>query len=69
MPPHRPTHLIQLPVRSGPTTRVDGERPVRRPLRARGGVLLAVVNGWPAPESLASVFDWSVQALRVRTPQ
>ncbi|MEU4038877.1 MerR family transcriptional regulator [Streptomyces collinus] len=31
--------------------------------------LLAVVNGWPAPESLAPVFDWSVQALRVRTQQ
>ncbi|WP_030845753.1 MerR family transcriptional regulator [Streptomyces griseus] len=29
--------------------------------------LLAVVNGWPAPESLAPVFDWSVQALRART--
>ncbi|MFE9138689.1 MerR family transcriptional regulator [Streptomyces sp. NPDC007355] len=28
--------------------------------------LLAVVNGWPAPESLAPVFDWSVQALHVR---
>ncbi|MYW79764.1 DNA-binding transcriptional regulator, MerR family [Streptomyces sp. LaPpAH-199] len=29
--------------------------------------LLAVVNGWRAPESLAPVFDWSVQALRART--
>ncbi|MEU6632127.1 MerR family transcriptional regulator [Streptomyces parvus] len=29
--------------------------------------LLAMVNGWPAPESLAPVFDWSVQALRART--
>ncbi|WP_250291498.1 MerR family transcriptional regulator [Streptomyces atroolivaceus] len=29
--------------------------------------LLAVVNGWPAPEKLAPVFDWAVQALRVRT--
>ncbi|MYT40511.1 MerR family transcriptional regulator [Streptomyces sp. SID8356] len=29
--------------------------------------LLAVVNGWPAPESLAPVLDWSVQALRART--
>lgn len=31
--------------------------------------LLAVVNGWPAPESPAPVFDWSVQALHVRTQQ
>ncbi|MEU7333824.1 MerR family transcriptional regulator [Streptomyces parvus] len=29
--------------------------------------LLVMVNGWPAPESLAPVFDWSVQALRART--
>lgn len=26
--------------------------------------LLAVVNGWPAPESLAPVLDWSLRALR-----
>ncbi|MGW6391463.1 MerR family transcriptional regulator [Streptomyces sp. NPDC055103] len=31
--------------------------------------LLAVVNGWPAPESMAPVLDWSVQALRARTRQ
>ncbi|MDP9843869.1 MerR family transcriptional regulator [Streptosporangium lutulentum] len=29
---------------------------------------LAVINGWPAPESLAPVLDWSVQALRARVP-
>lgn len=28
--------------------------------------LLAVINGWPVPESLAPVFDWFVQALRAR---
>ncbi|MGW1296865.1 MerR family transcriptional regulator [Streptomyces sp. NPDC002533] len=37
------------------------------PRRERYGRLLAVVNGWPAPESLAPVFDWSVRALRART--
>ncbi|MDG5808610.1 MerR family transcriptional regulator [Streptomyces ossamyceticus] len=42
---------------------------VNDPRRERYLRLLAVVNGWPAPESLAPVFDWSVQALRVRTPQ
>jgi hypothetical protein len=42
---------------------------VNDPRRERYLQLLAVVNGWPAPESLAPVFDWSVQALRVRTPQ
>lgn len=39
------------------------------PRRERYLQLLAVVNGWPAPESLAPVFDWSVQALRARTQQ
>ncbi|MGY6019896.1 MerR family transcriptional regulator [Streptomyces spinosirectus] len=28
--------------------------------------LLAVINGWPAPEPLAPVIDWSLQALRIR---
>ncbi|MET8583484.1 MerR family transcriptional regulator [Streptomyces collinus] len=42
---------------------------VNDPRRERYLRLLAVVNGWSAPESLAPVFDWSVQALRVRTPQ
>ncbi|MGW3102308.1 MerR family transcriptional regulator [Streptomyces sp. NPDC001100] len=41
---------------------------VNDPRRERYLHLLAVVNGWPAPESLAPVLDWSVQALRVRTP-
>ncbi|MFJ5933416.1 MerR family transcriptional regulator [Streptomyces sp. NPDC093071] len=40
---------------------------VNDPRRERYLRLLAVVNGWPAPESLAPVFDWSVRALRVRT--
>ncbi|WP_098024391.1 MerR family transcriptional regulator [Streptomyces sp. st115] len=40
---------------------------VNDPRRERYFQLLAVVNGWPAPASLAPVLDWSVQALRVRT--
>ncbi|MEV6833932.1 MerR family transcriptional regulator [Streptomyces sp. NPDC051133] len=28
--------------------------------------LLAVINGWPAPEPLAPVIEWSVRALRTR---
>lgn len=42
---------------------------VSDPRRERYLQLLAVVNGWPAPESLGPVFDWSVQALRARTQQ
>ncbi|WP_433367635.1 MerR family transcriptional regulator [Streptosporangium sp. CA-115845] len=38
------------------------------PRRERYLRLLAVINGWPAPESLAPVFDWSIQALRARIP-
>jgi DNA-binding transcriptional MerR regulator len=30
--------------------------------------LLSVINGWPAPDSLAPVFDWFIQALRARIP-
>jgi hypothetical protein len=30
--------------------------------------LLAVINGWPTPESLAPVFDWFIQALRAWMP-
>lgn len=41
---------------------------VNDPRRERYLQLLAVVNGWSAPESLAPALDWSVQALRVRTP-
>ncbi|MFS1300014.1 MerR family transcriptional regulator [Streptosporangium longisporum] len=36
------------------------------PRRERYSHLLAVINGWPAPESLAPVLDWSVRALRTR---
>ncbi|MFF9149506.1 MerR family transcriptional regulator [Streptomyces sp. NPDC014861] len=42
---------------------------VNDPRRERYLQLLAVVNGWPAPESLAPVLDWSVQALRAGTPR
>ncbi|MGW8636495.1 MerR family transcriptional regulator [Streptomyces sp. NPDC055793] len=42
---------------------------VNDPRRERYLQLLAVVNGWPAPESLAPALDWSVEALRVRTPR
>ena len=40
---------------------------VNDPRRERYLQLLAMVNGWPAPESLTPVFDWSVRALRVGT--
>jgi DNA-binding transcriptional MerR regulator len=39
------------------------------PRRERYLQLLAVINGWPAPESLAPVFDWFIQALRARIPR
>ncbi|MEV8019106.1 MerR family transcriptional regulator [Streptomyces sp. NPDC086554] len=38
------------------------------PRRDRYLQLLAVINGWPAPESLAPPLAWIVQALRVRMP-
>lgn len=36
------------------------------PRRDRYVRLLAVINGWPAPDRLAPVIDWSVTALRAR---
>ncbi|MFE1773189.1 MerR family transcriptional regulator [Streptomyces sp. NPDC059008] len=63
-------HLIGRPddveLRRRLATRLES---VNDPRRERYLQLLAVVNGWPVPESLAPVFDWSVQALRVRTQQ
>ncbi|MBT2233794.1 MerR family transcriptional regulator [Nonomuraea sp. NEAU-A123] len=41
---------------------------VNDPRRERYLRLLAVINGWPAPESLAPVLDWFVRALRARMP-
>jgi DNA-binding transcriptional MerR regulator len=39
---------------------------VNDPRRQRYVQLLAVINGWPPPESLTQVLDWSIQALRAR---
>lgn len=41
---------------------------VNDPRRQRYADLLAVVNGWPAPENLLPALEWSVQALRARIP-
>jgi DNA-binding transcriptional MerR regulator len=38
------------------------------PRRERYLQLLAVINGWSAPESLAPAFDWFIRALRARIP-
>ncbi|MEQ4721577.1 MerR family transcriptional regulator [Nonomuraea sp. B19D2] len=38
------------------------------PRRERYLELLAVINGWPAPESLAPALDWFAAALRARLP-
>ncbi|MFE9392816.1 MerR family transcriptional regulator [Streptomyces sp. NPDC006784] len=63
-------HLLGRPddveLRRRLATRLES---VNDPRRERYLQLLAVVNGWPTPESLAPVLDWSVQALRVRTQQ
>lgn len=39
---------------------------VSDPRRERYVQLLAVINGWPAPESVLPAFDWSVRAVRAR---
>ncbi|MEV0967059.1 MerR family transcriptional regulator [Microtetraspora glauca] len=47
-------------------TRLETANDPRRELYFR---LLAVINGWPAPESLVPVFDWFIRALRARMPE
>lgn len=42
---------------------------VNDPRRERYLTLLAVINGWPALDSLAPVLDWSIQALSARVPR
>ena len=42
---------------------------VNDPRRERYLTLLAVINGWPAPQSLTPVLDWSIQALGRRIPR
>jgi DNA-binding transcriptional MerR regulator len=44
-------------------TRLETANDPRRELYLR---LLAVINGWPAPDSLAPALDWFIRALRVR---
>ncbi|MEU2021946.1 MerR family transcriptional regulator [Streptomyces sp. NPDC016469] len=50
--------------------RADGLLPrLRRlndPRRDRYAELLAVINGWPAPESTGPALDWAAEAVRVR---
>jgi DNA-binding transcriptional MerR regulator len=63
-------HLLRHPddveLRRRLATRLES---VNDPRRERYLQLLAVVNGWQPPESLAPVLDWSIQALRARTRQ
>ncbi|NYV73371.1 MerR family transcriptional regulator [Streptomyces sp. UH6] len=63
-------HLVGRPdgieLRRRLATRLES---MNDPRRERYLQLLAVVNGWPATESQAPVFDWSVQALRAQTQQ
>jgi DNA-binding transcriptional MerR regulator len=60
-------HLLDRPndaeLRRDLLDRLDGMNDHRRD---RYFQLLAVINGWPGPESLQPVLDWSVRALRAR---
>ncbi|MCG5219922.1 MerR family transcriptional regulator [Streptosporangium sp. KLBMP 9127] len=65
----RYAHLFGLPddadLRRRLLTRLETANDPRRELYLR---LLAVVNGWPAPDDLTPVFDWVLPALRARIP-
>ncbi|MEV3933706.1 MerR family transcriptional regulator [Streptomyces sp. NPDC053728] len=45
---------------------LDRLESINDPRRERYFSLLAVINGWPGPESLRPVLDWSVHALQAR---
>lgn len=47
-------------------SRLEAANDPRRELYLR---LLAVINGWSAPESLTPTLDWFIEALRARTPE
>ncbi|MGV9877995.1 helix-turn-helix domain-containing protein [Streptomyces sp. NPDC003006] len=58
-------HTVGLPDGDALRRRLAGHlESMNDPRRDRYLRLLAVVNDWPAPESLAPVLDWAVQALR-----
>ncbi|MBJ3813096.1 MerR family transcriptional regulator [Streptomyces flavofungini] len=66
-------HIVGSPPPSGPcdlylrlAARLDQ---MNDPRRDQYLSLLAVINGWPAPESLAPTLVWSAAALRTRVPQ
>jgi DNA-binding transcriptional MerR regulator len=42
---------------------------VNDPRRERYLTLLSVINGWPAPQSLAPALDWSIRALEAPVPR
>ncbi|MFF4826400.1 MerR family transcriptional regulator [Streptomyces sp. NPDC001312] len=57
-------HPDDIGLRRRLATRLEN---INDPRRDRYLQLLAMVNGWPPPESLAPLFDWSIEALSVRT--
>ncbi|MFB6963460.1 MerR family transcriptional regulator [Streptomyces sp. NPDC056309] len=57
-------HPDDIGLRRRLATRLEN---INDPRRDRYLQLLAMVNGWPPPESLVLLFDWSIEALSVRT--
>ncbi|MFD2766122.1 MerR family transcriptional regulator [Micromonospora eburnea] len=47
---------------------LDRLKSANDPRRERYLHLLSVINGWSATENLAPILDWSIRALRARTP-
>jgi DNA-binding transcriptional MerR regulator len=63
-------HILGLPDEAGLRRQLLARlEAVNDPRRERYLTLLAVINGWPAPQSLAPVLDWSIRALGARVPQ
>jgi hypothetical protein len=58
-------HPDAIDVRDRLLTRLETANDPRREQYLQ---LLAVINGWSAPDSLAPALDWFIQALRARIP-
>jgi len=61
-------HVLGRPDEAGLRRQLlDRLEAVNDPRRERYLTLLAVINGWPAPQSLTPALDWSIQALSACT--
>jgi DNA-binding transcriptional MerR regulator len=63
-------HILGLPDDAGLRRQLLARlETVNDPRRERYLMLLAVINGWPTPESLTPILDWSIRSLGAGVPR